>query len=648
MNKKINKNKYLKYGLTVLIVGLFIWLNMAVIQADNVKDILQGYDMNEISKTLDSFNPYMQKPGLTELVFNAMNGLSGFFWEINRFIYKIFDYALKLMFGASTVNNAINDLIDHVTDLTGNLWDSIFGKFGIILFVLAVVAGFYHFAFKNEKDGIKRVLLSLIIVGFSMVWFKNSSFMLKTFNSISTTAQSQLMTLDDSTKVKNASATDVVRKVYFEEAIERPYYLMNYGKTTAEAVQKDKQNPYEYLTTDYDKDQGDTAKKISKHGNKYTKQDYMYYKVLITLFSPLVSLAYGIPLFMVGFINLAVQVFALLLDLLLPVMALLSLIPKYSDSFFKGLMDVMMLFISKAVLVLAILGINLCQSVIDIIIPPNSLSGYFLNAFIFYLILIFAWKNRNKIIQKLTGGRLNRVTSKQVITTIQNQKEQAVQKLHTWNNRIERGKDGLNKVKERILFFKNGVKPSETTNDVSEAQEKMKQSKRTPQNETVNTNKGDNKSDNENHKSNTKDQQKADKQHTDQNNINQNQEKPIHIKDTQQPQRTERSQQERSQIYHEEQIHQEKHTHNDIKQPNIKREEQNIYENNQHNLNQHNENHYQQQNNINEQGHFPNMPGINQHNQQLKQAQEDLNDITKRQKQENYQKRLEDLREGRD
>lgn len=42
------------------------------------------------------------------------------------------------------------------------------------------------------------------------------------------------------------------------------------------------------------------------------------------------------------------------------------------------------------------------------------------------------------------------------------------------------------------------------------------------------------------------------------------------------------------------------------------------------------------------------MPGINHHNQQLKQAEKDLNDITKRQKQENYQKRLEDLREGRD
>lgn len=643
MNKKTNKNKYLKYGLIVLTIGLFLLASVINVHAESVKDILQGYDMNEISKTLDSFNPYMQDGGLTEIVFKAMTGLAGFFWEINRFIYKIFDYALKLMFGASTVNNAINDLIDHVTDLTGSLWDSIFGKFGIILFVLAVIAGFYHFAFKNERDGIKRVVLSLVIVGFSMVWFKNSSFMLKTFNSISTTAQSQLMTLDDSTEVKNASATDVVRKVYFEEAIERPYYLMNYGKTTAEAVQKDKQNPYEYLTTDYDKKQKDISTSVNGSGNKYTKKSHMYYKVLITLFSPLVSLAYGIPLFMVGFINLAVQIFALLLDLLLPVMALLSLIPKYSDSFFRGLMDVMLLFISKAVLVLAILGINLCQSVIDIIIPPNSLSGYFLNAFIFYLILIFAWKNRNKIIQKLTGGRLNRVTSKQVITTIQNQKEQAMQKLNTWNNRIERGKDGLNKVKDRILVFKNEVKSNETINDVSEAQEKMKQSKRTSQNETANTNKQDNK----NNRSNTQNHHKTDKPYEEPNNINQNQEKHIHITDTQQPQRTERSQQERPQIYHEEQNNinqnQEKYIHSDIKQPNIDHKQQSIYENNQHNETKH-----QEQINVNEQKHFSPMPNINYHNQQFKQAEKDLNDITKRQKQESYQRRLEDLRKGRD
>lgn len=640
VNKKNIKDKYLKYGLIVLTISLFLLASVINVHAESVKDILQSYNMNDISKTLDSFNPYMEKAGLTEIIFKAMTGLAGFFWEINRFVYQIFDYALKLMFGASTVNDAINDLIDHVTDLTGNLWDSIFGKFGIILFVLAVIAGFYHFAFKNEKDGIKRVLLSLIIVGFSMVWFKNSSFVLKTFNSISTTAQSQLMTLDDSEKVKNASATDVVRKTYFEEAIERPYYLMNYGETSAEAVEKDKKDPYEFLSANYDKDSDKIQNKVKKDGTKYTKKSYMYYKVLITLFSPLVSLAYGIPLFMVGFINLAVQIFALLLDLLLPVMALLSLIPKYSDSFFKGLMDVFMLFISKAILVLAILGINLCQSVIDIIIPPNSLSGYFLNAFIFYLILIFAWKNRNKIIQKLTGGRLNQVTSKQVITTIQNQKEQAVEKFHTWNNRIERGKDRLNKVKERILVFKNGVKPNETTNDVAEAQEKMKQVQRTPQNETVNPNKQDNKSVNKNNGSDTQNQQKTSKPREEQNNINQKQEKTIHITDTQQPQKQERSQQKQPQI------HQEKHFHNDIKQSNINHKQQNIYDNQQHNLNQHNESHHQQ---INTNEQRLQMSDINNHNrQQLRKAEKDLNDVTKRQKQENYQQRLEDLREGRD
>ena len=465
--------------------------------------------------------------------------------------------------------------------------------------------------------------------------------MLKTFNSITTTAQSQLMTLDDSEKVKNTSATDVVRKAYFEEAIERPYYLMNYGETSAEAVQKDKHDPNEFLSTDYDKDASKIQDKVKKDGTKYTKKNYMYYKVLITLFSPLVSFAYGIPLFMVGFINLAVQIFALLLDLLLPVMALLSLIPKYSDSFFKGLMDVMMLFISKAVLVLAILGINLCQSVIDIIIPPNSLSGYFLNAFIFYLILVFAWKNRNKIIQKLTGGRLNKVTSKQVITTIQNQKEQAIERLHTWNERFERGKDGLNKAKERILILKNGVKPNETSNDVSEAQEKMKQAKRTPQNENINSSIKDNKSVNEN-REDTQNQQKTTRQREEQNNINQKQEKSIHVTDTQQPQRTERSQQERPQIY------QENHTHNDVNKSNINRKQQNIYENNQHYLNQHSETRHQEQINIDERNQSSQVSEFNHHNQQLKQAEKDLNDVSRRQKQENYQRRLENLREGRD
>lgn len=436
--------------------------------------------MNKILSTLDSFNPYMEKAGLTDVTLKAITALTGFFWEINRFVFKIFDFSLQMMFGATSINNGINTLIDKISNLSGQLWDSLFGKFGIILFVISILSAFYVFAFKNERDGLKRMFLTMVIIGFSAVWFKNSSYMLQTFNSISTTAQSSLMTLDNSQAVKNADATSIVRKSFFEKSIERPYYLMNYGKTDITNVQKSNENPYEFLSSNYDKDSDSISEKVSASNNKYLKENYMYYKILIALMSPLVSISYGIPLFAIGFLNLCVQIFALVLSLILPIMALLSLIPKYSGSLFKGLMDVILLFFSKACLVLGILAINVCQEIVDIIIPPSSYAGYFVNALVLWLIMFFGWKNRSYLIKRFSGGRIR--SSKEVLQTVNNQKEKFVENVHQANDRLENANHFVRSSGGKVAsFFSRGTSSNETSADVSEAKKKVDQTKRTPQ-----------------------------------------------------------------------------------------------------------------------------------------------------------------------
>lgn len=477
------KNKFKTFGLvsgTTLISLLICKISVLAATSSSIKDILAGYDMNKILSTLDSFNPYMEKAGLTDVTLKAITALTGFFWEINRFVFKIFDFSLQMMFGATSVNNGINTLIDKISNLSGQLWDNLFGKFGIILFVISILSAFYVFAFKNERDGLKRMFLTIVIVGFSTVWFKNSSYMLQTFNSISTTAQSSLMSLDNSQAVKKADATSIVRKSFFEKSIERPYYLMNYGKTDITNVQKSNESPYEFLSSNYDKDSDSISEKVSASNNKYLKENYMYYKILIALMSPLVSISYGIPLFAIGFLNLCVQIFALVLSLILPIMALLSLIPKYSGSLFKGLMDVILLFFSKACLVLGILAINVCQEIVDIIIPPSSYAGYFVNALILWLIMFFGWKNRSYLIKRFSGGRIR--SSKEVLQTINNQKEKFVKSVHQANDRLENANHFVRSSGGKVAsFFSRGTSSNETSADVSEAKKKVGQTKRTPQ-----------------------------------------------------------------------------------------------------------------------------------------------------------------------
>lgn len=480
------KTKYKKLGLIGVIPLISLFIYRIAVFADSktsVKDVLTGYEMSKILSTLDSFNPYMEKASLTNVTLKAISALTGFFWEINRFVFKIFDFSLNMLFGATAVNNSINNLIDKIAGLSGQLWDNLFGKFGIILFVVSILSAFYIAAFKNERDGLKRILFTLVIVGFSEVWFKNSSYMLQTFNSISTTAQSSLMSLDNSQAIKNADATSIVRKAFFEKSIERPYYLMNYGKTSTATVSKSKEKPYEFLSTDYDKDSDKINEKVNASDNKYLKEDYMYYKVLISLMSPLVSISYGIPLFAIGFMNLCVQIFALVLSLVLPVMALISLIPKYSGSLFKGLSDVILLFFSKACLVLGILAINICQQVVDIIIPPSSYAGYFVNALVLWLIMFLGWKNRNYLVKRFSGGRIK--SSTEIMKTVNNQKEKIVESAHQANDCLVNTNQFIRNSSGKVVnLFNNGNSNNEVSNDVAESRKKVDKSERTPQENT--------------------------------------------------------------------------------------------------------------------------------------------------------------------
>ncbi|MGB2541544.1 peptide ABC transporter permease, partial [Leuconostoc suionicum] len=62
----------------------------------------------------------------------------------------------------------------------------------------------------------------------------------------------------------NVKPGDTLRVGYFERSIERPYFLMNYGKATANDVVKQGYPPYEFISTNQKRSSDTLQSNITK------------------------------------------------------------------------------------------------------------------------------------------------------------------------------------------------------------------------------------------------------------------------------------------------------------------------------------------------------------------------------------------------
>ena len=411
------------------------------ISKNEIKKNLSHNNIDWVNKNiLQNFKTWNESGGIN-LSLNTAHTLSDIFMSVNLYmVYPIFDVSLSKMFDLANITKGINDIFSSVQTFTKQTWaGEVFKQLLYLAFGVGVVWAFMKSV--TSGGGLKAILSVLLVAILGGAWIGAGGTVLTTVNNF--TSQAQTVIFTETTSAGNQySGTDnfkdKIRKSYFEKAVIRPYMLANFGKTNL--ADGEKQGSYRLIAGGITSDNfGEIAK-----NNDYLKKDggYEWYQVAVSAMSPLMSLAYGIPLLMIGLFNLILQLGAILLYYLAPFTVLLSLIPKFANSALKTALGAVGLLFGKVGLLFAIMFVSWIGNITDTIIPVVSSATALLNSVVYFLLMYLLWKNKTFLVQTISGSSLANQALNKVSLTRAGQ-----QALNAGSEMIDSTRNGINSVK---------------------------------------------------------------------------------------------------------------------------------------------------------------------------------------------------------
>lgn len=370
-----------------------------------IKNRLINNDIDWVNQNiLKNFGAYNQGGGITDFSLNTAHTLSDIFMSVNLYVvYPIFDVALSKMFDLANITTGINDIFGSVQTFTKQTWaGEVFKQLLYLAFGVGIVWAFVKSV--TSGGGFKAIMSVLLVAVLGGAWIGAGGAVLTKINTMTSTAQTVIFTETTSSGAYSNTKKfqDVVRGQFLEKSVIRPYMLANFGKTAL--AQGEKQGSYRLIGG---KVTGDTVSDLAKH-NDYLSKDggFEWYQVAVSGMSSLMSLAYGIPLLMIGLFNLVLQLGAILLYYLAPFTVLLSLIPKFANSALKTALGAMGMLFGKVGLLFAIMFVSWIGNITDTIIPVTSSATALLNSVVYFLLMYLMWKNKTFLVQTITGSSM--------------------------------------------------------------------------------------------------------------------------------------------------------------------------------------------------------------------------------------------------
>lgn len=372
-----------------------------------IKDKLGRNDIDWINKNISkNFTVYYQSGSLTDLGLSSAHLVASLFMSLNLYIiYPLFDTALSKMFDLTNITQGINDIFSNVQQFTKQTWaGAVFKQLLYTAFGLGLVWVFIQSV--KSGAGLKAILSLLLVAIIGSAWISAGGTVLTKVNEFTSTAQTAMFT---ETSNINGQFTDsgdkfesAIRRAYFEKAVIRPYTLANFGTTNLDASEKD--GSYRLIGGKADSDVIDALAKSNDYLSKDGGEEW--YQASVGLMAPIMSLAYGIPLLMIGVFNLILQLGAILLYYLSPFTVLLSLLPRFSNSALKTGLSALGLLFAKIGLLFGIMFVSWVGTVTDTIVPVTNSASALLNSIVYIVLMVLLWKNKSFLVQTVTGSSM--------------------------------------------------------------------------------------------------------------------------------------------------------------------------------------------------------------------------------------------------
>lgn len=414
--------------------------------------------------SIDTYNSYMDSTRgfwgflVGDTQSNMIHGVTNILYSLQKIAWGFVDSALKFMFEA----DALKELTVTITDLTNQLWGVFRNNYVPLVIVISLCMIGMTFVLKSSQQAIKQLGKLMFVLFLSMTWFANGRTVLNTFNDFSANLQADIMASAGKTDfmndidTTNGDMTDsvtVIRNLYFDQVVQKPYYLMNYGTASAKEIEEntDFGSPSDLLRESSNEESSESIKQTYEKqsaDNPYLTPDKVTYKFTVAFFASLTLVLYSIPLFVIAFCNLLLQLGALLMYYVLPLLALISLIPQYSNAIINGVVKVIQLLLMKAILGLGILIVSLLTLVVDTLFSPTIIAMFLLNMVVKGLTLVVSWKYRDKILQVITNNLVQAASPKIINENMAKAKNKVEEKVsNIWNNR---GTHDVNDGYERV------------------------------------------------------------------------------------------------------------------------------------------------------------------------------------------------------
>lgn len=402
--------------------------------------------------SIDTYNSYMDSSKgvwgflVGDTQSNMIHGVTNVLYSLQKIAWGFVDSALKFMFEA----DALKELTNTITEMTNQLWATFRDNYVPLVIVISLCMIGMTFVLKSSQQAIKQLGKLMLVLFLSMTWFANGKNLLTTFNDFASNLQADIMASAGNTDFMNdINTTDgdmtdsvtVIRNLYFDQVIQKPYYLMNYGTASAKEIEENSDfgNPNDLLRESSNEESSESIKQTyekQSDSNSYLTPDKVTYKFTVAFFSSLTLVLYSLPLFVIAFCNLLLQLGALLMYYALPLLALISLIPQYSNAIINGMVKVIQLLLMKGVLGLGILVVSLLTLVVDTLFAPTAIAMFLLNMVVKGLTLIVSWKYRDKIMQVITNNLVQAASPKVINQNMAKARDKVEQKVsNIWNNR---------------------------------------------------------------------------------------------------------------------------------------------------------------------------------------------------------------------
>ncbi|EOW8179147.1 CD3337/EF1877 family mobilome membrane protein [Listeria monocytogenes] len=350
----------------------------------------------------------------------GMNAIANFFFAITKLIGEVIDTGIGYLYSL----DAIKLLSEKIGGISELLWDNLYASFGILFFLVAVLQIFFTVVVK--KNGVaagKKAFMLFLVIGISFIWFSNSSWYLKSINKLSSETQGVIMkagtafSADSGQKITKGQELDgslaVMRNAYFSIVVEKPYLLMNYGTPDKSQILKDDSSRIDRMLSFKMTQAGLESKKkvveseINDLGNNAMNASNVSNKMGVSFLSMIFAILLGIPLLLIAFLNLLLQVLALGIALLLPISFIVSFIPSFANSGWKTFGKLVGVFLLKALVGMVILFVFLIITIMDTIIPTTNTGMYFLNGIAIAVCIILLIIFRDKMITLVTAGMVS-------------------------------------------------------------------------------------------------------------------------------------------------------------------------------------------------------------------------------------------------